>query len=200
MPKTREICNIINQALQAGNFASRRFQQGNWALVANLLSKIEQTEGAEKEIKQPAIVDNEGEGVDVSFNDTYPIQFYHRILNITPEDDLNETFGNPGTTIKETSDMVLICMGDRNKLKVVLEDILSAIWADIPRELKHSDLQSLTLQSVNIIPGEINNNSQEIFNQEFVNVDYALAPENFMCALKYKIVTLYSKNCFQLCN
>ncbi len=196
MPRHREIVVLINTALKAGNFASRKFANGVWSTIAYLVAKTVD----DKEIKQPVVVDLNGECTDVDFNDKYPIQFYHRILNIVTEDDLSETFGNPASTIKETSDMVLIVMGDKSKLQIEQEDIIAACWADIPRELKHADLSTLTLQSVNIIPGDINNNSQEVFAQENIGVDPALAPEDFMCALRYKIVALYSKNCFKLCN
>lgn len=145
------------------------------------------------------VVDNDGEGTDVGYDDTYPIRFYHRILTITPEDDQEESFGNPGNTIKETSEMALIIMGDKSQLKVSQEDIIAAAIADLPREISKTDLTTLTLQSAIIEIGEAVNDTEEVFSQEYPGVPFALAPENFMVMIKYKIVILYAKNCFQLC-
>lgn len=196
MPKIREITSIINTALQDGNFSSRKFQSGKWFDIAYILSRVED----DKETKFPAIVGNDGEAVSVSFDDTYPIQFYHRILEQLYEDDQIEDFGDEGNTIKEVNEMVLICMGNKSKLGVFQEEISAAIWADMPRKIKHSVLNTLTLQNVIIEPVAVNNNPNEVFNNEYSNVDYNLAPENFMLAIRYKITVLYSKNCFKLCN
>lgn len=197
MPRLREITDIINLNLKASAFKSRRFQDGLWNTVADLVTIVD---GDNKETKRPGIVASSGEVTDVVYNDTFPIQFYHRILGIVYEDDQALNYGNPANTIKEAADMIIICMGDRNRLGVVPEDVTAAIWGSIVREVPQASLTTLQLQNAYVVPGEINDDSKNIFEQEYVGVEFDLPPQMFMVAVKYKIISLYSKNCFQLCN
>lgn len=192
---------IINSALRAGQFASRKFQTGVWHGLAHLLPKIEIHQEVETKTVQPAVVYNSGESTDVTYNDTYPITFYHRLYSPSIyEDDLNENYGDPGNFVKETADMVMVVIGDRNKLQVLQEDVGAAIWASIPREITQAQAAAFGLMSGLIIPGEVNNESEDVFNQEFKGVEYNLAPQNFMISVRYKIITVYSDSCFNLCN
>lgn len=199
MPKLREITTIINQSLQAGNFHGRKFQDGKWYEIAYTISRGE----GEEETRFPAIIDNSGEGTDVSFDDTYPIQFYHRIAAPLqyPDQSVNndDSFGD-GKQNKEIAEMVLICMGDRSKVGAYNEEICAAICADFPKELTSTQLAALVLQSCTIENIDTNTNGEEVFSQEFQNVDYPFAPENFMLAIRYRITTVYGKDCFNLCN
>ncbi len=201
MPKLREIIAIENASLKAGNFNGRKFQDGLWLGLAYLIDREEK--GGEDFIttRRPVIVNNNGEGTDVSYNDTYPIQFYHRLvapLQYLPMN--NEGFGNPNSSNTEIAEMMLICMGDRSKVGAYNEEICAAIVSDMVRELNEAQLTPLILQSATIEVVETNTNSLEVFNQEFQNVDFPFAPENFMIAIKYRITTMYGKNCFSLCN
>lgn len=196
MPKLREITTILNQSLKDGNFHGSKFQDGNWLNIAYILSREEDN----KLTKFPAIVDNQGEGTDVSYDDIYPIQFYHRIAAPLQYPDMkNEGYGNPNAFHKEIAEMVLICMGDRARFDVYTEEICAAICADLTRELTPTQLATLVLQDCTIEVVDTNTDTEAVFNQEFQNVDFALAPENFMIAVKYKITTEYGKGCFTLC-
>jgi hypothetical protein len=197
LPKLREITTIINQSLQAGNFHGRKFQSGNWLNIAYILSRVEN----EIETKFPAIVDNNGEGTSVAYDDTYPIQFYHRIIAPLQYPDMkNDGFGNPSAFHREIAEMQLICIGDRSKFDAYTEEVCAAITADLTRELKPTQLATLHLQDCTIEIIDTNTDTEAVFNQEFQNVDKNLAPENFMIAVKYRITTEYGKNCFTLCN
>ena len=203
MPKIREICEIINNSLKAGQFKSRKFQKGNWQKLAYLVSREEKSGEDFISTNQPAIIDNDGEGIPVGYDDTYPIQFYHRIIAPLQYPDLsiniNEGFGNPATDNKEIAEMVLICMGDRARLGVFTEDICAAICVDIPRELTPTQLSTLGLEEVEIELVDVNTDPETVFAQEYKGIEFALAPENFMVAVKYRITSLYNSECFSLC-
>lgn len=192
MPKLREIVDVINTSLKGGNFATRKFQDGIWYNIAEFITREEK----DKVTKFPTIIDELGEGKDVVPNDTYPIQFYHRILGILPTDDPITDFGDFGNSITEIDEMMLIVIGDRKKTLSYREDVASAIWAQFPREITTIP----ELQSCLIEPLEINNDRESVWNNEFDNVDFELEPQQYIISLRYRITAIYSKNCFTLCN
>ena len=201
MPKIREITTILNQSLKDGNFHGRKFQDGVWYSLAYLVDRNEKRGDEIVTIRRPSIIDNAGEGTSVDYNDTYPIQFYHRITAPLQYVDMNnEGFGNPNSSNKEIADMVLICIGDRARVGAYNEDICAAIVNDLTRELTPTQLTTLALQSATIEVIDTNLNPIEVFEQEYNGVDFALAPENFMISIRYRITTMYGKSCFTLCN
>lgn len=201
MPKIREITTILNQSLKDGNFHGRKFQSGVWYGLAYLVDRDDKVGDEFIKVRRPSIIDNNGEGTSVDYDDTYPIQFYHRIISPLQYVDMSgEGFGNPNSSNKEIADMVLICMGDRSKVGAYNEDICAAIVNDLTRELSPTQLSVLGLQSATIEVTDTNLNPIEVFEQEYNGVDFSLAPENFMIAIKYKLTTMYGKNCFTLCN
>lgn len=200
MPKLREITTILNQSLKDGNFHTSKFQTGNWQGLAYLVDREEKNGDNFIQTRRPAIIDNGGEGVPVDYDDTYPIQFYHRITAPLQYVDMsNEGFGNPNSSNKEIAEMVLICMGDRSRIGVFNEDVCAAIVNDLTRELNPAQITTLGLQETIIEVIETNTNSVEVFAQEYQGVDYPLGTEKFMIAIKYKITTMYGKKCFVIC-
>ncbi len=204
MPKLREITAIQNQALKSGLFNGRRFQDGKW--YDGIATKLNREESGPKEgdvyiAKFPAIIDNNGESKDVSYNDTYPIQFYHRLTAPLRYPDMSqESFGNPDMSNQEIADMVLICIAKRSKVKAFPEEICAAIVASFVKELSPAQLMPLQLQQATMEILETNTDTFSVFAQEFENVDFALTTDISMIAVRYRITTLYGKNCFTLCN
>jgi len=74
MPKVNEIISLYNEKLKAGAFSGHVFQQGEFYGLATPYLKDERME--------IAVVGLDGETKDVSIDDTYPFQMYHRILNV----------------------------------------------------------------------------------------------------------------------
>lgn len=198
MPNLRGITTLINNTLQATCFSTQKFQGGSYSDLAYMVIE-EPTQENQLEIRRPAVVANSGESIPVNVDDTYPVVVYHRNTNLFYEDEQTESFGDAGQDIRETADMVLICIGDRDFLQVVQEDVVSAIWANIPRNLTASQLSALQLDKVIIEPGEVNVQPMEVWQQEISNVAYGLDPQHFMLSIKYRIISIYNKNCFQFC-
>ena len=198
MPNLRGITTIINNTLKATCFKTQKFQGGSYSDLAYMVIE-EPTQENQLEIRRPAIISNYGECIPVNPDDTYPLVIYHRNTSLLYEDDETQSFGDPGQDIKETADMLLICIGDRKNLQVVQEDVVSAIWANIPRNLTTAQLQALQLEKVIIEPADINVNPIDVWSQEITNVPYPLDPNNFMLSIKYRIITIYNKNCYQFC-
>lgn len=196
MPALRQITAIINTALETGVFSTRAFQSSKFDTLADQVSAMVD----DVKITRPVITDNSGEQHDLAIDDIYSLQVYHRNLSLVLEDDQLENFGDEGNTTKETAEMLLICIGDKNRLEVVEQDVASAIWTNVPRILDHATLQTLQIQGCSIESGEVNVKSEEVFLQEYPGVEFNLKQSYFMLSLRYKIVTIFNKKCFQLCS
>lgn len=198
MPKLREQITIINNALKFGNFNTAKFQAGNWMGLAYQLTREEEAGLT----MFPSLVDNNGEGTDVTVNDNYPIQFYHRIVAPLQYPDMatdSESFGD-GKQNKEIAELVMICVFDRSKVDAYNEEICAGICSDFPKELTQAQCSTLSLISSTIENVETNTNSDEVFAQEYSNVANPLPPECGMVSVKYRITSIWSKDCFVLCN
>lgn len=195
MPKLRQIIPILNTTIKAGGFTAKRFQKGSFDGIAELIKRGE----GEEEQKFPVLVANDGICTDVGINDTKPFQVYHRILSLNgtdPEDGNN--FGDQLTVAEEAS-MRLVVIGDRNRLELAPEDIMAGINLWLPRDLASSVAKSLDLESVQIIPGAINLNMQEVFEEEYPGTAFNLPPNSIMAYMDYQIISEYNKNCFSIC-
>lgn len=190
MPALNTIVQDINSSLKANSFASRRFQDAKYFGIAYLISSTDN----EGKVTSAMTVDNFGEGTDVTPDDVTPIQFYHRNISLNYLDDQIESFGDAGKNVTEVAEMILVCFGDRSKLRVTQEDVAAAIWLDIPRNPSVQYLQKVIIE-----PGDVNVKPEEVWAQEFDGVEYALSTKDFMLSVKYKITSVYTK-CLALCN
>lgn len=197
MPKIREIIELFNASLQAGNFKNRKMQDAVWYNLATQITRQEGEEGSA--VMQPVVIDNEGEGVPVAYDDTHPLQFYHRLLRLSYDDEEEEGFGNPGNDMKETAEMTIICIGSRARINAYPEEVAAAICANIPQEIPHSVLTTLQLQSACLDIGDVNTDAGDVFSQEYSGVAFNLPTSHFMLSVKYTITTIFSESCFTLC-
>ncbi len=199
MPALRQIVALINTALQTGNFSTAKFQDATFNNIGYLVSAdVQDGENVVRTVR-PVVVAEDGECKDLTVDDTTGMQIYHRNTALAYEDKQEDNFGDPGNSTTEVAEMIIICIGDRNRLKIVQEDVGAFIWENIPRELKHADLATLQLQTVSIEPGEVNVNIEDVWNGEYQGVKFDLKPNNFMLSIKYKITSLFSKKCFKIC-
>jgi hypothetical protein len=190
MAKEHEIVDFINSELTTNQFSSKRFQTGSVRGIAELVTTEEET--------KPAIVDRYGDCTYVGLDDTYSFQLYHRVIQPTAELNIEEEFGDR-KNIKENTEMLMVVMGDRNRLQLTAEDIKTGIVAALPLELPVSELNSLGLRSANIIPGSFNWNRQEVYEGEFKLEETLLKTNTIMFSFTYTIETVFDQACFTLC-
>lgn len=190
MAKEHDIVSYINAQLKAVQFSSARFQVGSFKGIAELIED-------EKETK-PAIVDNYGDCVYVGIDDTNHFQLYHRVIQPSAEWDTENDFGNL-KSLKETTEMLMVVIGDRNRLKLTAEDIKTGIVAALPLELPDSQLNTLGLKSANIIPGNFNWDKAEVYRGEYNLEETMLKTNNIMFSFSYQIETVIDQSCFTLC-
>jgi hypothetical protein len=191
MAKEHAIVSFINDELKANQFSAGRFQKGSVDSIAELVLT---DEGETK----PGLVDRYGEATYVGLDDTKPFQIYHRVLRPSAEWDSEQDFGNL-KNIKETTSMLMIVMGDRNRLQLTAEDIKTGIVAALPLELPDVQLNNLGLKTANIIPGDFNWDKMEVYKGEFNLKEPELNTNTIIFSFSYQIETVYDQSCFTLC-
>lgn len=191
MAKEHQIVSYINTQLRSGSFSSSRFQKGRFDGIAELL----QTEEGET---KPGIIDNYGDAQYVGIDDTNQFQIYHRVITPAAEWNSESDFGDL-KNITETTDMLMVVMGDRIRLQLTAEDIKTGIVASLPLDL-YSELTNLGLKTADIIPGEFNWDKNEVYRNEFNIEENLLKPNTIIFSFSYQIITTLDQSCFQLCD
>jgi len=187
--KQAEIATFINATLTEGILSTSRFQKGLYSSIAELVPKSD-----EDDTTVPMIVSNTGQGEEVTVNDIYPIQIYHRIEDVGIGTDFEEGFGD-NELKTETSDMIMIIIGDRLKLQLTKEDVITAIATAFPGVWTPT-VDYIT--QTNIVMGSIDLNTPEVYNGEYNSIS-ELPPNYFMCSISYQIVSKINQNCLELC-
>lgn len=192
MSKLHQIVAQINTDLTSGQFDSKRFQKGRFSGIAELITKVDN----EQRQTMPAVIDNTGDDTILTMDDSYPFELYHRHLSST----MTEIEGDWGDrqVREETANMLLVVMGDRQRLKLNKEDIITGITLGMPNELGQAFLTTNSLVGVEIIQGEFNLNKEEVWLSEF-NTEVMVKPADIFFSLNYQVVTKTWTTCLEIC-
>jgi len=191
MAKELNIVSYINDVLKLQQFKGAKFNKGSYQLIAELVKTSDTGE------TQPVIIADNGKSTRVGVNDIYPFQLYHRTLSASFE-LVDVDFGDYKVR-KETNNMTLVCIADRERLGVTKEQLKSALSIGFPLELDATNKSALSLLSCKITPQNFTLDYNEVYLREFNVVNYKLKPQTILIALDYIIETEVTENCIQLC-
>ena len=196
MSKLHQIVAQINTNLTqaGGQFDSKRFQKGRFTGIAELVTKVDD----ETRQTMPAVIDNSGDATIITKDDSFPFELYHRHLSSTMTDvEGDDDFGDLHIR-EETANMLMVVMGDRQRLKLNKEDIITGITLGMPNELGQAFLTTNSLVGVEIIQGEFNLNKEEVWLSEF-NTEVMAKPADIFFSLNYLVVTRTWTTCIEIC-
>lgn len=184
---------MINNNLQSTTLNSKRFQQGEFKGLAELVTVKE----GDKQRTCPLILDNNGEGAEVMLNDSFPFQIYHRIIEIEPSE--TDEFGD-GVQIKENTNLKLVCFANKRQMQFELDDLITAINVGFLVHLSDAQLATLGnwFSNVDIEINSINIDKNKVWSDEFS--DENLLPTYYQClAVNYSVQSDINTECFELC-
>lgn len=196
MAKEAEIVAQINTDLKTVQFASKRFQKGRFSGIAELITKID------NDTRQtvPAIIANGGSETILIVNDKFPFELYHRHISSTVEEvDPEDQYGDL-VFRQETAQMLMVVMGDRKRLKLTKEEIITGIMLGMPLELGSSFLTANSLDNASIIPGDQNLDREDAWNAEYNTELVKLKPEMIFFTFGYAIQTRAKTDCIAICD
>lgn len=194
MPNINGIVSLINTALQSGQFANRRFQPCVYYGIADPV----RITGEENERTEPQIIDNDGEGTSLVFDDTNVVQVYHQHDNLSYE-IAPVDYGKPGTTMREIADLRLIFAANRSRVQTDNLNCAAAIGIDFPKEFTAAQLSALGNNYGTIEMGGVETDPYKVWEQEFPGRPFGLAMNTIFISVKYKLTLEYNKNCFSIC-
>ncbi|MGR3220319.1 MAG: hypothetical protein ACUZ8H_10970 [Candidatus Anammoxibacter sp.] len=192
MAKLHQIVAQINTDLTSGQFNSKRFQKGRVSGIAELITKVDD----EQRQTVPAVVDNSGDATILMMDDSYPFEIYHRHISSTMTEE-EQDFGDRYIR-EETANMLMVVMGDRQRLKLNKEDIITGITLGMPTELGQAFLTTNSLVGAEVIQGEFNLNKEEVWASEF-NTEVMVKPADIFFSFNYQVVTKTWTSCIEIC-
>lgn len=194
MPNQNAICNMINAYLKANSFSTMKYQTGDWNGIAEPVRTVE--ESGESVI--PAVIDLYGEAKNLMYDDTFPFRAYHRMTSVSYTTEDGE-YGNPGETMQETSDFKFVFIGSRTKMGTRPENVIAAIEKDFPKEFYPNDLNQLSINKCVIEMGDVSYDQYSIWNEEFTGNGFALPIDTIAIQVRYRMIILFDKCCFNIC-
>lgn len=155
-------------------------------------SMIRDTSGGQELI--PAMVDKEGEGKYIGFDDTAPMTIYHKANSITVTEKANTGYGNARSNIANTYANSMIVFMDRKVTGLLPDEFLLFVQANLADDIKVDNYKSVNLRIQNIIL-----NSQQVLASEYQNTEYKIPPRFSLFAINYQIESVFDKSCFATC-
>jgi len=198
MSQIKSVVSYINTTLQANSFAGKPFQKGRFSGVAELVKKV--TGDDETSFTIPVLLDDDGDsGTEISINDKYPFEIYHRIKNQTTGEAENEdTFGDGDNKII-TFDMVLILFSDRFINEIEASEYLTALMLDIPRTINATNVTGSQWSKCEINLTDNNLDKSDVLAQEYGRDDFNI-PQNYIALqFGYEVQLTFEAGCFTLC-
>ena len=177
MPKVNEIISIYNEKLKAGAFSGHVFQQGEFYGLATPYLKDERME--------IAVVGLDGETKDVSIDDTYPFQMYHRILNV----------GYVAGTTTTNYNMVAVVYANKKRLRKQESDLAFMIKSEMEKRFTPTDVGTSGISAVASYFTAANFDSNQVFKQEYKADGLIQDPEKIYFSLSYTLSIDASAGC-----
>lgn len=198
MSEIKSVVNYINTTLQANSFSGKPFQKGRFSGVAELVKKV--TGDDDTALTIPILLDDDGDsGTEISINDKYPFELYHRILSQTTAEAENEdTFGDGDNKII-TFDMALILFADRFNIEIEASEYLTALMLDIPRTINATSVTGSQWSKCEITLTDNNTVKSEVLAQEFGRDDFNVPQNYVVLQFGYEVQLTYEAGCFTLC-
>lgn len=198
MSDIKDIALHINTLLKAGSFAGKPFQNGRFSGIAELVKKTD--EDADNTYTMPIVMDADGEdGTEVSINDKYPFELYHRIKGQEVSDAENEdTFGD-GNDKLITFTMALVVFSDRFNTQLDASEYVTALMLDIPRTLQATNITGSQWNKCEITIKEANTDKADVLAEEYGQDSFDIKQSYIALSQEYEVKLTYSKGCYTLC-
>ncbi len=180
-----EVIKLINDNLKEVAFST--------ATTYGMSELVPVIDKDERVILVPTVIDNFGEGVEMSLESFDDIQFYYRLNSKTTTYNKFQ-YGDSNKEITDTYQLSMFVSVNRTRLRKSAADVSEIISTWIPDVIKMNDKQVAI-----VTQGSYDFNSQSIINSEFPNTEYAGMPDIFMIRQDFQIKQTYRRRCLETC-
>jgi hypothetical protein len=193
MPFIDKIVSFINQSLKESSLNDKRFQPSKLIGITTVLARPSDN-GFEM---LPAECDLNGNYSTVEPNDKFNIIIYHKVIsnNYIRE---KKAYGDI-YVFRAQTEMQLAVIADSRKVKLSAEQIEPLIVYGLPLRLSDAIMQETGFASSLITPLSSNMDKVMVFRQEYPSTKYFLKPFHHFFSVRYRIETVFDKNCIDRC-
>jgi hypothetical protein len=193
---TSSLIDLINDHIKTNCLCDPRFAAGMIGGIAYDATRRDDDHGAI--VQYPVLNDLNGEGTDISINDTYPITIYHKVLskNYIPKPVSN--YGDRQKEVTEKTDIKMVVAGWTNRLNLSQEDLEALITSNFPDSIAPALYAPYKLLRVAATLQNSTLSKEQVFREEYKGIPYDLKPEQILFSIRYQIEADYKKGCFTL--
>ena len=186
-----KIVDLINDKVMDGALHERAFQDG----IVNGLSYL--TTPKDQSPQRPYII--EGENIiDITIDDTYPFNIYHRCTDITFRDAPASAWGDGDGMIAASFNMLAVIYGDRFKLGYSQEDLILKLSTALNLSLTKTELNNSGLAKVKTTVNKVNNNPTAVFATEYgAAANCPLQMNSIYFSIQYTIDITANQKCLE---
>jgi hypothetical protein len=193
MPFLKEQIDLINAALKPKVWDNVRYVNGMIGGLAFLATRQSDGSGLER---FPVLMDETGEVKSVALDDTFNVTAYHRLMGTTYRNEVAKaSYGDGIDFSHEVNTIKLVVFGNYSALKKTPDEVVSDIVKAMPSEFSAASIAPYSLDAMLVTVTASETDSLVVFGSEYVGMQYAVPPEDFMISITYTIDTRSRKNC-----
>jgi hypothetical protein len=150
---------------------------------------------------QPCIINLDGEGTPVTFDDSYFLTLYHRVFSEAITGQAGRAFGNKAQDfVVSRADCELVVTAQRVKVKMNPRILAGQIFAMFPsNQITITDTSNNKLGVASVLVSSINFDSLAIFGRDYRGAEYYVSESLILIGIRYTIESHFRKECFNNC-
>lgn len=191
-----KIIEAINSNLKTKTLTGKEFQKGAFYGLAKQVGVVSEDE---KRTITPMIYDINGKEINVTADDVYPFQIYHRCDSSNQKAMISQ-FGDGVKTWSSTFNMIAVVYADPAKIKITQEDLAILIQSGLPTEIISKNKSELPINKANVSLVSHSNNSFTVYSGEYLGAACPLDPKSIYFSVRYSIEILIDRSCISCLN
>jgi len=157
------------------------------------ISELVPSTNDEQTFFYPNIINNDGDCIAISLDNTVDLQIYYRITFSTSIIDKSQ-FGQTNKDTIDTYNLSMYVSANRTRIRMSSISLKEKISQWIPDIIKENGRQKAI-----IIQGNCDFNSNQIIGSEFPNTEYLGMPNIFMFKQDFQIKHTNKRKCVEVC-
>jgi len=165
---------------------------------------VAQSVRLDSEIAKARIVPGiyQGIGKDVlysGFDDKWSVSSYHKAIRTTSRRSTTGGYGDNMNDVVLTHEMQLVLMANVDEIGMTADQLALVIQMVFPDALRSTALPAGGFKAITFNVNSVTLNTEQVFREEFQNVDYFLGPEHVLVKVAYTVESILDKKCFNPC-
>ena len=144
---------------------------------------------------RPVILTDDGEGLDLTFDDTYPITLYHQCNSINSSLDTSVARGDSQGLIVNIYNNSMTIFNNRPHTKLLPDELYLYVQSNFPEKLFIKPFSRVLVKFTNVVL-----NTQANYAAQYQNPEAKVIPPHVnLFVINYTVEAAFKKNCFDAC-